>query len=187
MRRGGTHFLAEQRRAEIARLYARNYTQQEIANQLKLSVSTVNGHIKTIKKRYREMQMDALEAQKGRELLKLDNLEREAWAGYERSLKERVIMETQRGVLAGSETEDTRLKNVKLRREQRDGSVQYLQLVWKCIERRCVLMGLDEPFTVDITESVRQAARAAGLSDREVEEAVEEAEFVIRESQGGRR
>lgn len=74
----------------IARLYLDRVPQHEIAHELGLSRQQIGYDLRVLFKRWREAALADFDEALGRELSRLDLIEREAWAGWERSVGEAV-------------------------------------------------------------------------------------------------
>lgn len=105
----------------ISRLYVRGLTLREIAASLnaereyQLTFQTIAKDVKTILSRWRESIVDDVSEMRSAELIRINEIEREAWQAWTRSKK-------------GA-----------------DGDPRFLTTVQWCIERRCKLFGLDGP------------------------------------------
>lgn len=73
------------RREVVADSYIQGRTQAEIARYLGVSQPTVSTDLKAIQKQWRESAIRDFDLLRERELQKLDRVEREAWAAWERS------------------------------------------------------------------------------------------------------
>ena len=73
------------RRQQVAELYVKGWFQTAIAEELGVSQTTVCHDLKAIRKQWRESSIRDFDAARERELCKLDLLEREAWAAWQRS------------------------------------------------------------------------------------------------------
>lgn len=130
--------------AKIARLMVRGFSGREIAAQVEISESTAYDYMKRLESEWRNDAMASLDTIKGREIAKLDHIETEAWAEFEKSKT------AKRRVLTRSDIIGDGDKNVKLPTEQRQtteerlGDTRYLDVVFKCIQLRIKLLGLDD-------------------------------------------
>lgn len=115
-----TKIQIEDDRRQIAGLYLRGKQQQAIADELGMTRQMVGYDLKAIQKRWREDTSRDLDADKIRELAKLDELERTYWKAWE----------------------DSSMGN-------RQGHPAFLRGVLDCVDRRCKLLGLDAPAKVD--------------------------------------
>jgi DNA-binding transcriptional ArsR family regulator len=157
------------RREEVAERYIRGQTQCEIAEALGVSQPTISYDLKAIQKAWRESAIFDFNEAVGRELLRLEQLEREAWRAWERSQKP-----SQSAVVRG---EGNNGKSAKTMRS-RDGDPRFLEVIFKCSASRRALLGLDaappprEGGTTDVNVTVevrreRVLGIIAALGDRE--------------------
>jgi hypothetical protein len=100
--------------------------QYAIAEQIGVSRQTILRDLKTLEKRWKDSAVRDLDAAKGKELAKLDNMEAEAWRSFRRSR-------------AGGAAGDSRFL----------GDVQW------CIDRRCKLLGIDAPVKQELSGGIR--------------------------------
>jgi hypothetical protein len=128
-----THQI-EQDRADIARLCLERRQQREIvawiaANRpYTLSLGSINRSVKQSEALWRREATGSIENWKARDLARLDEIERRAWEGFERSRLPRVIKRT-----CGGKTVTTT--------EQRDGDPRWLEIIRQCIARRADILG----------------------------------------------
>ena len=157
------------RREQVAELYVRGSTQCEIAAALGVSQPTVCFDLKAIQKHWKESAIFDFNTAVGRELLKLEQLEREAWKAWERSQKP-----SQSAVVRGQGTNGDSAKTIR----SRDGDPRFLEVIFKCSASRRALLGLDaapaprEGGTTDVNVTVevrreRVLGLIATLGDRE--------------------
>lgn len=135
--RGQVELANMERRVRIAELYAKGYSQAEIGKLVKLERSWVSRELKAIREEWAEQAREHIAAGIGEELAKIKLVEHNAWLGWERSLKNE---ETKKEV-TGSEKSDRKEKTSR----GQAGKHQYLDIVIRCIERRCKLTGIDAP------------------------------------------
>jgi hypothetical protein len=88
--------------------------------------------------------MDFNEA-RAQELAKIDNLELTYWQAWQRSTENKEVESTK--VIESGKGEDRKPERLEAatRSEGQAGDPRFLQGVQWCIERRCKLLGLDEP------------------------------------------
>jgi ParB-like chromosome segregation protein Spo0J len=128
-----------QRRERVADLYLQGTTQTAIAEQLGYAQSTICGDLKEIRKTWRESAIRDFDLAREIELQKLDRIEREAWAAWERSQKP---LQSARFKEGGSpERGEKTVKN-------QYGDPRFLDQVLKCCASRRALLGLDEQTAV---------------------------------------
>jgi len=125
-----------QRRQRVAELYIKGWLQTAIAAELGISQPTVCQDLQAVRKQWRESSIRDFDAARDLELQKLDRVEREAWAAWERSQQ---VQESTRVVQDGSG------KRAQKTVEHPVGDPRYLEQIQKCIASRRALLGLDAP------------------------------------------
>ena len=128
--------LITRRREQVADSYIQGKTQAEIARDLGVSQPTVSTDLKAIQTQWRASAIRDFDLLRERELQKLDRLEREAWAAWERSQKA-----SQQTVVSTTGDEQRTQDTVK----EQYGDPRFLETVHKCIASRRALLGLDAP------------------------------------------
>ncbi len=123
-----------QRRKNVAELYVQGWTQVAIADKLQIAQSTVCEDLQRLQKEWRESRLRDFDAVRELEIQKLDRLEREAWAAWERSQKPSQSAEF------GDDTSNTPKKK---RVKNQNGDPRFLVVVHQCIASRRALLGLD--------------------------------------------
>jgi hypothetical protein len=153
-------------RVLIAEQYVKGRTQHEIARWLcekypfPLSRSLVAREIGIIQEEWHRRSTEAISRIKARQLSAIGQVERTAWERFEASCKaaERRLQEKQSAKSAPDKegkTEALGEKQVaRVTQENRDGDPRWLELVLKCVERRCKILGIDAPQTLDIDAEV---------------------------------
>lgn len=122
------------RRAQVAELYVQGWTQAAIAEHLSVAQPTVCTDLQRIQKEWRDSRVRDFDAARDLEIQKLDRLEREAWAAWERSQKPSQSAEFKDGI-ANTPTK----KKVK----NQNGDPRFLAVVLQAIAGRRALLGLD--------------------------------------------
>lgn len=142
------HVEAESRREKVAVMYRRGMLQSDIARKFSVDQSNISRDLKKIRSEWLESRVRDFDAAKEIELQKIDEVERQAWAAWERSVGV-VERRTTRKKDAGeiSESEATIVK------VDQAGDPRYLQTVLDCIQRRCKILGLDAPEKFAETDS----------------------------------
>lgn len=205
-----TDFQIERDRREIADLYVRGWAQRLIADELnrrrkeeaakaveaghidapepyELTRQMISYDLKALQTEWKKLSAFDLDEMKGRQLAKLDELERKANEGYDRSIGvvedkqlQRITFDREaeeadvREVVNGSGKVETIKKLIPGRHETRTverrkrselvGNPKFLQVVISCIERRCRLLGLDAPTemkhsgTLNLAELIKAAS-----------------------------
>jgi hypothetical protein len=142
MRRSTAEELTiESRRTQLAELFLRGIKRQgELAQHLGVNRSTVSRDLKVLNARWKESGVRDLDAAKGQELERLDQLEREYWQAWAKSQGPHEITTTEQ--TTGGDGEKVK---AAIRKEEQHGDARYLEGVQRCIEQRCKLLGLNAP------------------------------------------
>jgi hypothetical protein len=146
---------ALERRKNVAARYLRGQTQWEIARAFEVNQCTVSRDLEMIHKEWLAQAVLADGERTAHELAKLDEVERQAWASWERSKENaEIIRARMRGEGEGAQVETEKIIRGQV------GDPRFLDIVLKCVERRCKLLGLDEipasgnPTIVTVLEAV---------------------------------
>lgn len=137
--------LARDRR-RISDLYLQGWIQVDIAAEVGASQSTVSNDLKAIQKEWLVSSLHDFDEAKARELARIDRVEREAWAAWERS---QLDAETVTEEVASDSAKKRAKRQTKT--EGRDGDSAFLTRVGWCIEQRCKILGLYSPIKADVT------------------------------------
>lgn len=128
------------RRTKVAALALRGITNQfDICERLGMDRSqnsTISRDLKAIREEWKQSAVRDFDEAKGKELARLDAVEREAWEAWERSKVQRETTRTKR------RTGDTLSDEAELKKESRDGDPRFLAMVIDCVDKRCELLGL---------------------------------------------
>lgn len=133
-------------REKIAGLLLKSWTAPMIARELKLSEATVNREKRILVDEWKKAAADDIDAVKAKELQKLDDLEREARAEWERSklaYQKKVVED-----LIGRGGETGRAKKAKIETIEQLGDPRYLTIIQGCMDRRAKILGTDAPTKV---------------------------------------
>lgn len=149
--------LREQNRIRIAQQRFKGVPFREIASELGVSVGYVYSEYKHVEEQWRAESRKSLDELKSRELAKIDLIEQEAWKAWERSCEQALKM---REDYAFNSEGTRQRKKAQALREDQAGNPKFLDVIAKCIDRRCKLLGLD-------AEIVQPAKEGAALSDLE--------------------
>jgi hypothetical protein len=137
-------FRVLQRRKRVADLYLRGVPQHEIAAREGVDPAQITRDLAAIRKEWRAQAVEALATRKARELARIDTIEAEAWAGWERSQQPAETMHaaTEKGRTDrdGQPLPD-RQKTWKTVKAQA-GDPRFLERVAWCVSQRCRLLGL---------------------------------------------
>ena len=191
----------EARRLKVAELYLRGLTTlTHIARQLGVDKAQISRDMKVIKQRWRERCGEALDVAKARELAGIDDLEAEAWAGYQRSQRDGETGHSSivQGRATNKGTVMPDLTKVEKTTETRYGDPRFLQIVSWCKAERAKIYGLyaakqvsgkvqvdvqgeirhrqQREFWINVRETFRHIPEAREAIDKLLENAVEENE-----------
>jgi hypothetical protein len=199
----GAKRTGPEREADIileARMYLEGYSQKEIADHIcdirhyNISAQQVSQDMKKVRTRWLDSQLRDFDAAKAQELSKIDNLEREYWEAWRKSLKkaEEIYSEKEEGTVqpgdaqgkpAGPGKPIYSKSKVKKKETQTFGEPRYLEGIRWCIDKRCKIFGLDAPSKVNI--NWRDEARMAGIDpDKFENELVEQFVSAAKKGQG---
>lgn len=147
----------EQREADfvkISDLYLRGCSCRQIAKSIGISHAMIARELQVIRQRWLEEQVKNFDELQQRELLRLDKIECEMWDAWEKSKADQITSTARRedGMIAKTVNE--------VKKAQQTGDAQYMQVIMRCIEKRCKILGLDAPEkvqhsgTLNITELI---------------------------------
>lgn len=129
--------LIELRRIAVADRYLKGMSIKQIAADLSLNDRLICSEIEAIRSEWKAARVGFVDQAVLEQLEKIDQLEREAWAAYERSC---------RPAKSTTITEDDDGNTVtKIERRESAGDPRFLALVDKQVEQRRKLLGLDAP------------------------------------------
>ena len=141
--------ITTQRRLQVSELYLQGWSQSAIATHLGVAQSTVSADLRVIQQQWRASSLRNFDLTREVELRKLDRLEREAWAAWERSQKP-----DQSAVVTGDGSGRQTRQSLK----HQVGDPRFLDQINKCISQRRTILGLDAPFQVaDVTPLLAEA------------------------------
>ena len=142
-----------ERRQTIAALYLQGKYQFQIAAHLSVSQQLISQELRTIQRLWLNSTLRDFDAVKAQELAKLDDVEREYWAGWHRSFKD-----AEQSIMEASDTpEGGRRHKVVTRKQGQAGDPRFLDGVMRCIEKRCDILGI-----ATVTTAAKELA--AGLT-----------------------
>ena len=130
-------------RALAARLHCEGWTQEEIAEEItrrakasgeeySVARTTIINDLKIVKKQWREDQTTSIEERVAKEIHKLEHVERVAWQTWRESQKKKRSRSIKTGGQHGLEK--------KRKIEGRDGNHRFLEVIFKCIDRRLTIL-----------------------------------------------
>jgi hypothetical protein len=132
------------RRRRVAQLYLSRVAITRIAVECNVSRATVHRDLCWLREQWKKDALADLSQRKAEELERIDNLERIAYEAWERSLQPRAKRREQT-TKGRAKKDGTPLPDLIRREERKDeqgGDPRYLEIVYKCIAQRCMLLGL---------------------------------------------
>jgi hypothetical protein len=142
-------FRVLERRVAVAQQYLQGEQQYVIARNLKVSQSQISLDLKALRQAWLASALRDFDALKAEQLAKLDVIEREAFLAWAQSRQPREMSftETTEGgemVIDGQLMPRSPRRKESLRKEGQAGDPRFLQVIQKCIEQRCAILGLGE-------------------------------------------
>ena len=130
-------------RETVARLTLQGWSQLDIAQFLEVDQSTVSRYLRAIQQQWKESAIRDFDLDRQRELQRLSLLEKEYWAGWQRSQEGKETSVNEK-LVTGKDQAGNPLGRVKLatRTEQKIGEATFLNGIQKVIDARCKLLGL---------------------------------------------
>ncbi len=130
-------FQLQQRRAKVSKMYRMGRPQHEIAEELEVCSRTVFRDIERLRREWLESTVVDFDQAVGDQLAKIDLIEQQAWAAWERSQTDKRVRTAETGGKGGDKT--------KLQEVGQCGDASYLNVITKCVEQRNKLLGLEAP------------------------------------------
>ena len=165
---------AEQRRQQIAARYVRGEYQAAIARTLGVSQQRISQDLATIRAQWLASALRDFDALKSEQLAKIDAVEVAAWTAWDRSQQPREVSLTEQTeggeVVSADGTSQPRrpTRKASMRREGQSGDPRFLAVIQKCIDQRCVILGLESPLRISIDQAAAKVADELGLTKAEV-------------------
>mgnify|MGYP001580805097 CR=1 FL=1 len=166
--RSHTQMLA--RREEVARRYLRGEHQYTIGRAVGVSQVQVSHDLKAMRDLWLASSLRDFDALKAEQLAKIDAVEVEAYAAWFRSQQPREVSlteQTEGGEVVGVDgtSQPKRpTRKASMRREGQSGDPRFLAVIQKCIDQRCVILGLESPLRISIDQAAAKVADELGLT-----------------------
>jgi hypothetical protein len=129
------------RRGQVAELYCQGKSHLEISKAIGCSLSSVSRDLTDARAEWRSRREQKVAAFVEEQLAKIDNCERVAWLGWERSTLDAVTVTTE-----GEKTSEERRGQA--------GDPRFLEIALKCVKQRCELLGLNAAAKIEATVTV---------------------------------
>ena len=155
-------------RSEIGRLYLSKKTQAEIGAIVGLTQQAISLHLKALQKEWVESANKDFDLSRATELARIDNLESKAHTEWQASREDKT-----------TETIETALEvetKTQIKKQSQYGDPRFLDIVLKCISKRCEILGLYAPTKLSANTGEKSSTKGRGLVGL-----LEEAERLIEE------
>lgn len=151
-------------RKQIAALRLFGHSQDAIAEKTGLSQATVSRDLAVVVEQWKSEAKGTMEEIKAKELAKLDELEKEAYAAWIGSKQEtqKKVVEDRPGKSGG--------KFAKIETEKTNGDPRFLQALLAIQDRRAKILGFDVPVKFDGTVTNKATIDASALSNEAISE-----------------
>jgi predicted transcriptional regulator len=144
-RAGNKRFEVALRRERVAEMYLQGMSQNQIAKQIGMSQKSISNDIVEIRTQWVNSSIRDFDAMRGEQLAKIDRVEAEYCAAWERS------------------------------KANGDDDPRYMQGVERCVDQRCKLLGLNAPVRTEITGANGGAITVQPVTEDQVIERYKEA------------
>ena len=167
-----TQILA--RRQEVATRYLRGEYQSAIAQVLGVTQAQISFDLKALREIWLASTLRDFDALKAEQLAKIDQVELAAWGAWERSQQPREVSiteQTEGGEVVGMDgtSQPKRpTRKASMRREGQSGDPRFLAVIQKCIDQRCMILGLESPLRISIDQAASKVADELGLTKEAV-------------------
>ena len=168
------HSLMLARRQEVGARYLRGEYQSAIAQAVGVSQAQISMDLKAMRDLWLASSLRDFDALKSEQLAKIDAVEVEAWAAWLRSQQPREVSiteQTEGGEVVGTDgtSQPKRpTRKASMRREGQSGDPRFLAVIQKCIDQRCVILGLESPLRISIDQAAAKVADELGLTKEAV-------------------
>jgi hypothetical protein len=164
--------------SEVARLYLQGKYQSEIALAREVNQSQISRDLEELQQRWRESGLRDISLIINEQLAKIDFLEREASAAWERSKMDKEVSfseknDTSLSVVTDQSSASNKPAQVRtktyIRREGQTGNPSYFSTLQWCIDQRCKILGLLAPtrsISLDVTNMSDDELRAIAAGKR---------------------
>lgn len=145
-------FERERDLVTISDMYCRGARQADIATAIGMSAARVKQEIRHLQDRWVESQLENINTYKTEQLAKIDNLEREYWDAWTRSIGTKQESKTNKKTGVAETGLQCDLTLAEIKRFEEAGDKKFLDGVQWCIEMRCKILGMFAPTKVAPTD-----------------------------------
>ncbi len=158
----------EQDRVELTRRYLQGETQQEIADSMGLSQGQIAYDLKIIRQRWLDSMLRNFNELKSEQLAKIDLMESEAWAAWEKSKLPKITKSRK-----SASTPAGKINEEVDKTEEREWNKGFLDVIDRCVLRRCAIIGIDAEIKY---QDLNQAIAAVIKAGYEVRSPIDDAD-----------
>jgi len=145
---------------QIAHYYLQGKTQQDMADDFGVSLSTVRRHIKLLREEWKERALYDFSIAKSEELAKVDEIERIAWDQFHKSLAGKEVATTM--------DNGTTVTEMMSRTTTGTSDIKWLDKIQWCVDQRCKILGLHAPKQAVINQTIREEKNLEEMSTEEL-------------------
>jgi len=127
-----TAFEMQKRRKEVANLYLKGYTQQQIADKLEVSRQTINGDVQAVLAQWRDETSHDMSERVAKQAMELADMRLRAWSAYQKAVGENRDGQSEK-------------------RPRSEKELNALALLLRIQEREAKLYGLDAPNRTEVS------------------------------------
>jgi len=157
----------------IEHLYVRGYSMRAIGAHLDLDAKMICAAVARIREQWQREMLSDFDAAIAEQLRKLDEVEMACWREFEESRQEtEVEKESEHTVgdyhsASGAAGQETQRRGRRQRRSKA-ANVRFLEVIERCIEQRCKIMGLYAPKEIAVTQRKINTSRLEDLTTEEL-------------------
>lgn len=157
----------------IAKMYLQGYSQWAIAKELGLSQNVIWRDLQEIRKCWKEKYTSTYEQLREEQLAKTALVEYEAWEAWHKSktikkktVRKLQVLQPQEEVVPGVVTQPELGQTEEIITEEEPvGDPRFLEMVNRCIERRCRILGIEAPLKISPTDPTGRYPHGPVLRD----------------------
>lgn len=143
----------ERDRVRVSEYYLKGWTQTKIADEIGVTQAIISKTLQICREEWKKIAAMNIDEHKAQELARIDALEQEYWAGWEKSKQD---AEKRSSKMIGQEVDDgdgdEAISPKRLERtvtiENKSGDTKYLDGVQWCINKRCEILGINAPMKI---------------------------------------
>jgi hypothetical protein len=163
--------LILERRRRVAAALVRGQSQWQIAQTEGVDPAQISRDLSAIRQEWRQSALIDFEARQAEELARIDAVEAEAWAAWDRSKQDTERRQARTVTTpSGQRTEASRVESVQC------GDPRFLTQIMACVKHRCDLLGLSVTRVAPVTPDGKQCCGGPELLTLALERALAAAE-----------